>query len=83
MKLVLVRIGNSRGIRIPKALIEQCGFGDTVDVLVEENRLVLIPERATREGWKETFAAAGAYTDDAALCDAIPANEFDDEEWSW
>jgi len=30
MKTQLVQIGNSRGIRIPKPLIEQCGFGDTV-----------------------------------------------------
>ena len=83
MKLDLVRIGNSRGIRIPKPLIEQCGFGDTVELLVEENRLVIVPQRRPRQGWKEKFAAAGSSADDPLPLEPLPANEFDDEEWTW
>ncbi len=37
MKAELVRIGNPRGIRIPKPLIEQYGFGDTVELLIEKD----------------------------------------------
>jgi antitoxin MazE len=83
MKLELVRIGNSRGIRIPKTLIEQCGFGETVEVLVEDNRLVITPERATRQGWKDAFAAADPSADDPVPFNRLPANDFDAEEWSW
>jgi antitoxin MazE len=83
MKLELVRIGNSRGIRIPKTLIEQCGFGETVEVLVEENRLVITPECATRQGWKDAFAAAGLSAADPLPFERLAANEFDNEEWSW
>jgi antitoxin MazE len=83
MRVELVRIGNSRGIRIPKPLIEQCGFGDAVELLVERGRIVIAPERAPRQGWKEAFAAAGPATDDSSPFEAMPANEFDDEEWTW
>src|SRR5207244_7063310 len=35
----IVRIGNSRGLRIPRALLDQCGIGDAVDLTVEDGRL--------------------------------------------
>lgn len=83
MKVDLVRIGNSRGIRIPKPVIDQCGLGDTVELLVEEDRLVIVPERLARQGWKERFAAAGSSADDPLPLEPLPANEFDDGEWTW
>ncbi len=43
MKTELVRIGNSRGIRIPKPLIEQCGLGNNVELRVENDSLVISP----------------------------------------
>ena len=83
MKIELVRIGNSRGIRIPKPLIEQCGFGDTVELHVEQNRLIIAPDRSPREGWKQAFNAAGSFTPDSLLLDPLPPNDFDVEEWTW
>ena len=83
MRLELVRIGNSRGIRIPKTLIEQCGFGDTVELVVEKDRLVISPDRKPRQGWAEAFAAAGPSDEDPLLLEPIGANEFDKEEWEW
>jgi antitoxin MazE len=83
MKIELVRIGNSRGIRIPKPLIEQCGFGDTVELHVEQNRLIIAPDRSPREGWKQAFNAAGSSTPDPFLLDPLPPNDFDVEEWTW
>ena len=83
MKVELVRIGNSRGIRIPKPLIEQCGFGDTVDLRVERDCLVIAPDRPPRRGWEEAFQAAGPTTEDQPLLNALPPNEFDREEWQW
>jgi antitoxin MazE len=83
MRIELVRVGNSRGIRIPKPLIEQCGFGDTVELRVEQDRLVIAPDRAPRQGWKEAFAAAGSTARDPLLLEALPSNEFDAEEWTW
>ena len=58
MKTELIRIGNSRGVRIPKTLIEQCGLGEKVDLRVENECLVISPERRPREDWNEIFRAA-------------------------
>ena len=83
MRIELVRIGNSRGIRIPKPLIEQCGFGDSVELHVEQDRLIISQERPARQGWKEAFAAAGSSADDPLPVEVLPSNEFDAEEWTW
>ena len=83
MKVELVRIGNSRGIRIPKPLIEQCGFGDTVELHVEQNHLIIEPDRRPRQGWEEAFAAAGSSAGDPLLFEALLPNDFDVEEWTW
>ena len=82
MKADLVRIGNSRGIRIPKPVIEQCRLGDTVELSVENDRLIVSAKRRPRQGWVEAFRAAGAGRDELLLGSAAP-NEFDREEWQW
>lgn len=78
-----MRIGNSRGIRIPKPLIEQCGLGDTVELRVEKDCLVISPERRTRQGWEEAFLAAGPTENDKLLLETAEPNEFDLKEWQW
>jgi antitoxin MazE len=83
MKTELVRIGNSRGVRIPKPLIEQCGLGETVDLRVENDRLIISPGRRPREGWAEAFRAAGSSREDELLMERAGPNEFDREEWKW
>lgn len=82
MKTQLVRIGNSRGIRIPKPLIEQCRLGDTVDVRVENDCLIIAPGRAPRERWEEAFLAAEPPQREEMLLD-LAASEFDRTEWKW
>jgi antitoxin MazE len=83
MKLELVRIGNSRGIRIPKPIIDQLGFEKTVTVRIERDRLVITPERRPRQGWAETFEAAGSSKDDELLFDSGMHSDFDRKEWEW
>ena len=82
MKAELTRIGNSRGIRIPKPLIAQCGLGDTVELRVTAAGLVISPHRAPRSGWKQAFATANT-ADNPLLLAEVPANAFDSEEWKW
>jgi len=82
MKTDLIRIGNSRGIRIPKPLIEQCGLHDAVELRIENERIIISPQREPRQGWEEQFRAAGSSGTDELLLDA-GANQFDREEWRW
>ena len=83
MKTQLVRIGNSRGIRIPKPLIEQCRLGDEVELQVESGRLIISPKRRPRQAWEDCFRAAGPSTGDEQLLKSARANEFDRKEWQW
>lgn len=83
MKTELVRIGNSRGIRIPKPIIEQCGFGETVEVRVERDCLIVSPERRPRENWGDAFCASGHAASDELMLEGTGSNDFDHEEWKW
>jgi len=79
MKAKLVRIGNSRGIRLPKPLLEQAGLVDEVEIRVEAGQVIISALRAARAGW----AAAAAKHGPSGLLDAPSATRFDDEEWTW
>lgn len=81
MRVALTRIGNSRGIRIPKPLIAQCGFGDQVELRVSAEGLVITPHRPMRFGWKNAFAQE--HTAEGLLLEDMPPNKFDREEWKW
>ena len=83
MKTELVRIGNSRGVRIPKTIIEQCGLGKTVELRVEDNRIVIAPERQPRQTWRDSFRLAGSSGHDELLLESAGPNAFDHEEWEW
>ncbi|MCH5434723.1 AbrB/MazE/SpoVT family DNA-binding domain-containing protein, partial [Leptospira interrogans serovar Canicola] len=37
MKASVVKIGNSKGIRIPKAVLEECHIEEEVDLLIDNN----------------------------------------------
>lgn len=83
MKTELIRIGNSRGVRIPKPLIEQAGLGERVELRLEKNRIIIAPERGVREGWEDSFRVAGSSAKDELLLETASQNEFDRNEWRW
>ena len=84
MKARIVRIGNSKGIRIPKPLIEQTGLNDEVTIEAEGNRLVIRAARRPRAGWADAFQAMAAAGGDRLLDgDASAASEWDRLEWQW
>ncbi len=70
MKVSIVPVGNSRGVRLPKAVLEQCEFKDTAELTVEGGRVVLTPVGASRAGWAGAFAAC-------------PAEVLSDDERDW
>ena len=86
MKINLIRIGNSRGVRLPKAVIEQCGLEDRIELEIEDGAVVLRPASIrgrAREGWGDAFEKAGAgQEDEKPLLGDFP-NEFDEAEWTW
>jgi antitoxin MazE len=82
MKARIVRIGNSRGLRIPKPVIEQIGLGDEIEMVVREGALVITPLGRPRAGWGEAFRAMAERGEDAPL-DEPRATRWDEDEWQW
>ena len=84
MRMNLVRIGNSRGIRIPKAMIDECGLGDAVELEIREGHLVVRPADNPRAGWDEAFKRAGGSSDeDLREWESTSLTEWDQAEWEW
>jgi antitoxin MazE len=83
MKVALVPIGNSKGVRIPASVIKECGIGDELDLRVENGVVVLAPVRGVREGWDTAFERMAAAGDDAPTLPDTLGNEFDAEDWTW
>lgn len=77
----IVAIGNSRGVRIPKLLLEQAGLDDEVELHVEEGRIVIAAAARSRAGWAEAAEAAHSRRDDDLI--ETPAPGFDTDEWVW
>jgi len=67
MQLAIVSIGNSKGIRIPKAILDKYQFTDSVEVEMRDDSIVLKPVRHAREGWEESFRQMRQNGDDRLL----------------
>ncbi|WP_075996069.1 AbrB/MazE/SpoVT family DNA-binding domain-containing protein [Salaquimonas pukyongi] len=82
MKVDIIKIGNSKGIRIPKALIDTLGLEEAVEIEIVEGKIVLSPLTKVRENWEEAFRADPPAKDEGLLMGEAP-NEFDHSEWQW
>ncbi len=84
MRARIIRIGNSQGVRIPKALLEEAGLSGDVDMTVRDGALVVTAAGCPREGWDRAFGDMAEYGDDALLdAEIAPATAFDEESWEW
>lgn len=81
VKARIVRMGNSQGVRIPKTVLEQLGFGQEVEMAVEFDQLVIRSAHHQRRGWDEQFRAMAARHDDQLSLHL--ANTWDEQEWQW
>lgn len=66
-KARIIKIGNSRGVCIPKAWLDQLGLSDEVELVAEPDRIVIRSARRTRQGWDEQFRAMAQQGDDCLL----------------
>ena len=83
MKTTLISIGNSRGVRIPKPFIEQCGLGEAVEMDVRDCMILIHAPRRLRTGWDEAFARMARNGDDKLLDPPSIATRWEDAEWQW
>ena len=78
----VIKIGNSRGIRIPKPLIDQARLGNEVEIAVQRGQLVIRPVSRPRSGWDEQFQAMTEHGDDQLIDKPVPT-KWDRSEWVW
>lgn len=84
MKATIIKVGNSRGIRIPKPVFEQCGFEDEVEMEVRDKALVIRSPHQAREGWSEAFKSMSGQGDDKLPSELEElGSSWDDAEWEW
>ena len=75
MEVSVIKIGNSKGIRLSKALIEKYNIKDTVELILEKGHIVLKPLSTPRKGWEKAFKEMSENGDDRLLFDDV----FEDE----
>jgi antitoxin MazE len=83
VKTRIVRIGNSKGIRIPKPLLEQTGLKSEVEISVRNGSLLIKPALKARAGWADAFRQMAERGDDALLDPSAPLTRWDKDEWEW
>ncbi len=81
-KTRIVRIGNSRGIRLPKVLLDQAALPDEVELRAARGRIVVSAASRPRSGWADKARAMRQRGDDVLLDDGT-ATRFDQSEWQW
>ena len=80
MRVNVVRIGNSKGIRIPKAILGQCEISEAVDMVVEGRRIILTPAAAEpRRGWRAAAERMRDAQDDGLLIPDVFEDDLDVE----
>ena len=82
MKTRLVRIGNSRGVRLPKAIIAQAGLTEEVELDVRDGAVVIARTSSARSGWTDA-ARQMRQRDEDLLLDPLVPTLFDEKEWEW
>ncbi len=80
MEVSVIKIGNSKGIRLSKTLLDKYNIQDTVEVILEKGQIVIKPLSRPRKGWEKAFKKMAEKGDDRLLINDV----FDDEnleEW--
>ena len=80
MEIQVVKIGNSKGIRLSKTLLERYNIRDKLEIIFEKGYLILKPVSKPRSGWEEAFKEMHDNKDDQLLFDDLFQDE-NIEEW--
>jgi len=81
MEVLVIKIGNSKGIRFSKTILEKYNIKDKVDLILEKGKIIIQPLSSPRLGWEKAFEEMNDSGDDRLLFNDV----FDDEtleEWN-
>jgi antitoxin MazE len=80
MDISLISIGNSKGIRLSKTILEKYNIQDTIELILEKGFIILKPKTSARNGWEKSFKKMHENGDDNQLM-ADVFNDESFEEW--
>jgi len=80
MEVSVIKIGNSRGIRFSKTIIERYNIRDTVEMILDKGHIIIKPLARPRKGWDKAFIEMHANGDDKLIMPDI-FDEENLEEW--
>jgi antitoxin MazE len=81
MEISIIKIGNSKGFRLPKTILEKYNISDKIELILEKGQIILRPISEPRKGWDNAFKRMNKKGDDKLFFDDV----FEDEnfdEWN-
>ncbi|WLD23967.1 AbrB/MazE/SpoVT family DNA-binding domain-containing protein [Flavobacterium dauae] len=81
MELSVINIGNSKGIRLSKTILEKYNINEKIELILEKGYIILKPKTEPRKDWEKAFKKMHENGDDQLLMDDIFEDE-NFEEWS-
>ena len=81
MEIAIIKIGNSKGLRLSKTIMEKYNIQDKVELILEKDQIIIKPIDAPRKDWENAFEKMRLHNDDKLLMNDV----FDDEnfdEWN-
>jgi antitoxin MazE len=82
MKTQIIKIGNSKGIRIPKPLLEQSNLDGEVELEVCSEGLLIKSSEKPRYNWAKAFMEMAEEDEDEMIIEDS-ATKFEKEDWQW
>lgn len=80
MEVAIIQIGNSKGLRLTKSILDRYNIKDKVELILEEGQIILKPVDQPRKGWDKAFQQMHKNGDDQLLLDDVFGEE-NFEEW--
>jgi antitoxin MazE len=79
MEIPIIKIGNSKGLRLSKTLLEKYQIEDKVELVMEEDVLIIRPIKKARKNWNQAFQQMNQAGDDQLLIDDVFGDESFEE----
>ncbi len=81
METAIIKIGNSKGLRLSKTILDKYNIKDKVEIILEMGQIILKPIESPRENWEVAFEKMNSKGDDKMLMNDV-FNDENFEEWS-
>lgn len=81
MEIAIIKIGNSKGLRLSKTIMEKYNIKDKVELILEKDQIIIKAIEEPRKDWENAFKNMRRNNDDKLLMNDV----FDDEnfdEWN-